>query len=92
MCKSLKEKLGDIIDFKVPEGGLAIWAQFNKKVQVSDVSAKLLKNQVALSPGKLHDITSGRKLNSTRMGFGWMNLNEAEKAIHIMEKVIRKEI
>ncbi len=92
MCKNLKEKFGDIIDFKVPEGGLAIWAQFNKKVQVSELSARLLKNQVALSPGRLHDITSGRKLNSTRMGFGWMNLNEAEKAINIMEKVIRKEI
>src|SRR4030095_2372 len=26
----MKEKLGDVIDFKVPDGGLAIWARFDK--------------------------------------------------------------
>jgi len=28
LCAYLKEKLPDVIDFKIPDGGLAIWANF----------------------------------------------------------------
>jgi hypothetical protein len=43
-----------------------------------------------LSPGLLHDISAGRKLNSTRMGFGWMNIREAEKAISVLHNTIKE--
>ena len=89
MCTRLKEKLGDIIEFKTPEGGLSIWAKFDKKVSVPELSEKLLKKNLILSKGLIHDMSAGRKLNSTRMGFGWMNLNEAEKAIDILENTIK---
>ncbi len=88
-CAMLEEKLGDRIKFKIPEGGLAIWAQFNKKIPLPEVSAKLMKRGVALSSGLIHDV-DGKKLNSTRMGFGWMNMEETRKAINEMGEVIKK--
>lgn len=86
----LKEKLTDVIEFKIPEGGLSIWAKFDKKVVVPELSDKLLKREIVLSKGLIHDLSAGRMLNSTRMGFAWMNLNEAEKAVDIMVETIKK--
>ncbi len=88
-CKMLQEKLGHVIDFKKPDGGLAVWAKFNKKVVLPELSVKLMKRGIALSSGLIHD-ADGKKLNATRMGFGWMNPEEMGKAIHEMTEVIKK--
>jgi len=90
MCYLLKEKLSDVIDFKIPQGGLAIWAKYDKRIPVPELSARLFKKEIVLSPGRLHDASAGRKLNSTRMGFGWMNLKEADKAITILYDTVKK--
>ncbi len=90
MCALLKEKLADVIDFNIPQGGLSIWAKYDKSISVPELSKQLFKKEIILSPGRLHDASAGRKLNSTRMGFGWMNLREAEKAITILHDTIRK--
>ncbi len=89
MCAELKDKLSDVIHFTIPQGGLSIWAQFDKKVPVPELSEQLFKKNIILSKGLLHDASSGKKLNSTRMGFGWMNVKEAEKAISILHNTIR---
>ena len=90
MCTLLQEKLGDVIEFKIPQGGLAIWAKYDKHISVPELSGLLFKKEIILSPGRLHDASAGRKLNSTRMGFGWMNLRETEKAITILNEIVRK--
>jgi GntR family transcriptional regulator/MocR family aminotransferase len=88
-CTLLKDKLGDVIDFKVPEGGLAIWSQFDKKVPLGELSEKLRRKGIILSSGLIHD-PEGKKLNCTRLGFGWMNSKETEQAVKIMHDTIRK--
>lgn len=90
MCSMLKDKLGDVIRFNVPQGGLSIWAEYDKSVSVPELSKRLFEKEIVLSPGRLHDISAGRKLNSTRMGFGWMNLRQTEKAITILNETVRK--
>jgi len=90
MCTLLREKLGNVIDFAVPLGGLSIWAKYDKRISVPGLSDRLFKKEIILSKGLLHDQTAGRKLNSTRMGFGWMNLKEAEKAIVILQDIVKK--
>ncbi|HTB30992.1 MAG TPA: PLP-dependent aminotransferase family protein [Bacteroidia bacterium] len=88
-CNLLQEKLGDTIQFKIPEGGLAIWAKFDKKVSLPELSARLMKRGIALSNGLIHD-APGKKLNSCRMGFGWMTMEEMGNAIHEMADMIKK--
>lgn len=89
MCSLLQEKLGDIIEFKKPDGGLAIWAKYDKSVALPALSDKLRKQEVVLSPGLIHN-TGPVSLNCTRMGFAWMTEKEAEYAIDMLEKTIRK--
>jgi GntR family transcriptional regulator / MocR family aminotransferase len=90
MCTLLSEKLGDVIDFNVPQGGLSLWAKYDKSIPVPELADRLFNKGIILSKGLLHDLTAGRKLNSTRMGFGWMNMREAEKAVTVLHEVVRK--
>ncbi len=82
--------LPDIVDFKIPDGGLAIWAKFHKSVPLPPLTEKLKPQGLILSNGLIHN-TSAVSLNSTRMGFGWMNEEETEKAVDLLAKTIRSK-
>lgn len=88
MSNLLESELSDVIEFRKPEGGLAIWAKFDSRVKVPELAEKMLKQNVVLSRGLLHDLSAGRPLNSTRLGFGWMTLPEADHAVEVMKKSI----
>ena len=88
LCDYLKQKLPDIIDFKIPDGGLAIWAKFDKSVPLPPLTEKLRAQGIILSNGLIHN-TSPISLNATRMGFAWMNEKESENAVNIMAQIIR---
>lgn len=88
LCAYLNEKLPDIIDFKIPDGGLAIWARFNKSILLPQLSEALKAQGLVLSNGLIHN-TSPSAFNCTRMGFGWLNEKEAAEAVDLMAHVIR---
>jgi GntR family transcriptional regulator/MocR family aminotransferase len=90
LCSLLKEQLPDIIDFKTPDGGLAIWAKFHKSVQLPPLSEKLKAKGLILSNGLIHN-TSAVSLNATRIGFGWMNETETAQSVEILTKTIRSK-
>ncbi|OQP53612.1 PLP-dependent aminotransferase family protein [Niastella populi] len=90
LCGLLNEKLSDIIEFKIPDGGLAIWAKFHKSVPLPPLTEKLKSQGLILSNGLIHN-TSPISLNSTRMGFGWMNETETEYAVEQLTKAIRSK-
>jgi GntR family transcriptional regulator / MocR family aminotransferase len=90
VCSLLKENLSDIIDFKIPDGGLAIWAKFHKSVPLPPLSEKLKAQGLILSNGLIHN-TSSVSLNATRIGFGWMNEQEAAQAVELLAKTIRSK-
>ncbi|MDP4148108.1 MAG: PLP-dependent aminotransferase family protein [Bacteroidota bacterium] len=89
VCARLAEKLSDVIDFRIPDGGLAIWARFHKSVPLAPLSDRLRERGVILSNGQIHD-NSPVSLNSTRMGFAWMNETEAAHAIDLLASTIRE--
>jgi len=88
LCSLLSEKLSDIIHFKIPDGGLAIWARFEKSVPLPLLTEKLKQQGIILSNGLIHNV-GPVSLNSTRMGFAWMNEKEAETAVGVLNKTIR---
>jgi GntR family transcriptional regulator/MocR family aminotransferase len=89
LCDLFKQKLGDVIDFKVPDGGLAIWAKFNKSIPLPALTEKLRPQGLILSNGLIHN-SGSVSLNSTRMGFAWMNEKEAEIAVGKLSKQSKK--
>ncbi|THU41147.1 PLP-dependent aminotransferase family protein [Niastella caeni] len=90
LCGLLNEKLGDIIDFKTPDGGLAIWAKFHKSIPLPPLTEKLKAKGLILSNGLIHN-TSSVSMNATRMGFGWMNEEEAAQAVDLLAQTIRSK-
>lgn len=88
LCGLLKEQLPDIIDFKIPDGGLAIWAKYHKSVPLPPLTEKLRAQGLILSNGLIHN-TSSQSINATRMGFGWMNEEEIEESVGMLVKAIR---
>jgi GntR family transcriptional regulator / MocR family aminotransferase len=89
LCSLLTQKLSGVIDFRIPDGGLAIWAKFEKSVPIPPLTEKLRAKGIILSNGLIHN-TSPVTLNATRMGFAWMNEKEAEKAVTLLTKTIRE--
>ena len=49
LCSHLMEKLPDAIHFRVPDGGLALWANFDRSVPLPPLKAKLISQGFVLS-------------------------------------------
>ena len=47
LCTLLKEKLPDVIDFRIPDGGLALWARFDRSVPLPPLKEKLLTQGIS---------------------------------------------
>jgi GntR family transcriptional regulator/MocR family aminotransferase len=90
VCSALSRELPDVIDFKVPDGGLAVWAKFHPSVPLPALSERLKARNIILSNGLIHNATP-LSLNATRMGFAWMTETEATKAIDILVDTIRSK-
>ena len=90
VCSRLQEQLADVIDFCVPDGGLAIWAKFDKKVPLPSLTEKMRAKGFIISNGLIHNNTPV-SLNSTRMGFASMNEKESAAAIDLLASIIRSK-
>jgi GntR family transcriptional regulator/MocR family aminotransferase len=88
----LFQKLSDVIEFRIPDGGLAIWAKFNKSFPLPSLVDKLRDQGIILSNGLIHNTSPSISLNCTRLGFAWMNEKESENAINLLTKTIRSKI
>jgi GntR family transcriptional regulator/MocR family aminotransferase len=75
--------LGDVINFKIPDGGMAIWVKFDKRFPLSELSKKVASKGLYLSDGQAYG-----DLNACRMGFASMNLKEIEEAVGILKSAI----
>lgn len=75
------------IDFKIPDGGLSIWARFDPAIPLPPLSLRLKEKGVILSNGLIYN-NGPISLNATRIGFGWMNEKEAEKALDIFSTLL----
>ncbi|HWK03493.1 MAG TPA: PLP-dependent aminotransferase family protein [Puia sp.] len=88
VCDILSRQLADKIDFKIPDGGLAIWAKFHSSIPLPPLTEKLKEKGIILSNGLIHN-TSSLSLNATRIGFGWMTEKESAKALDILISTVR---
>jgi GntR family transcriptional regulator / MocR family aminotransferase len=89
LCAMLNNKLENTITFKIPNGGMALWATFNKKINLKTLSENALKKRLVISNGESNCYNSiGQKLNAIRMGFASLNPEEMEEAVDILAKLI----
>lgn len=86
-CKLLKEKLGDLVTFQVPEGGLAVWVTFDESINLPELRGAALEKGLLISKSVFSD-AEGNKLNAIRMGFASLNEKEIEEAMILLKSSV----
>ncbi|GAB3274886.1 PLP-dependent aminotransferase family protein [Larkinella harenae] len=87
-CSLLSSELTDVVTFKQPEGGLAVWATLDPDINVSELAEKARRENLTVANGLAHN-PPGKKLNSTRLGFASSTEAELEQSVGILRKLTR---
>lgn len=80
----LAMKLGDRVDFAIPDGGLAIWTKWPHSTNLMQLQQQCLKNDLYLPR---HLLYQSNVHCGIRLGFGSLSPTELEKAIAILAAV-----
>jgi len=83
LCYLLDSRLGDVVSYRKPSGGMAVWASFGRKYLLKTVAEKAGKQGVYISNGLMYN-THNTVYNSVRMGFAGLTEEEMEEAIGIL--------
>jgi GntR family transcriptional regulator/MocR family aminotransferase len=76
----LRERLSDQVRFRLPDGGLAIWAEVAASANLAQVCAAALKLGLRFYPGSAFDM-DGAAVAGARLGFARLNADELERAV-----------
>ncbi|WP_426485445.1 PLP-dependent aminotransferase family protein [Flavobacterium sp. 2] len=87
-CDILQSDFKNEIEFKIPEGGLAVWANFHQNINLEKMSNDASAKGLSISNGKFYK-NDFFDTNAIRMGFASLNENEMEKAFVILKKVLQ---
>ncbi|GLU55376.1 GntR family transcriptional regulator [Dyadobacter frigoris] len=86
-CQILKTDFSDKIEFKIPEGGLAIWSNFDDKIDLNKMSSDASKKGLFIGNGSFSR-NETFVINALRMGFASLEEKEMVKALGILKKVL----
>jgi GntR family transcriptional regulator/MocR family aminotransferase len=86
LCKLLKDRVGRYVSFKVPDGGLGIWTKF-VGVDLPRLSVLASKEGLLFYDGTIYN--TKHSFNFTRLGFSSLTLQEQEKAVDILLRIIK---
>jgi GntR family transcriptional regulator/MocR family aminotransferase len=86
-CEGLKNELKGKLYFTKPAGGMSVWATFDKRYPLREVSQKVAKQGLFMSDGSTYN-TGGTNYNALRMGFASLN----EKEIHAVIEILKKSM
>lgn len=86
-CSILHSDFNDVISFKVPEGGLAVWSLFESRVSLAQVAARAEKKGLKISDGTFY-INEVYSPNGLRLGFASITESEIEQSLSILRQVI----
>jgi GntR family transcriptional regulator/MocR family aminotransferase len=86
-CQILELDFKDEIAFSIPEGGLAVWATFDKRIDLVKMSEAASKKGLHIDNGNFYKNESFFA-NGLRMGFASLEENEMAEALGILKKII----
>ncbi len=83
----LRQHLGHALQFQTPEGGMSVWAEFDRQINMEAIVTKALQQGLYLSSGVQHNLPE-HNFNATRLGFASSTVSELEQCVEILKKVI----
>lgn len=84
-CKLMNEELNGVVSFKVPDGGMSVWAVFDKSIDLNTLSEKAYRKGLLLSDG---DINVYPDLNALRLGFASSSDDELIRSVELMKSIL----
>lgn len=85
-CNLLETELGNHLSFDIPDGGMSVWATFTN-TDLKKISREAYNKDLVISDGQEYN-THNKNYNSARMGFASLNLDEQQKAVDILRKIL----
>lgn len=89
MTELLDLELGDILHFKKPEGGMAVWVNFDRGIVLADLASKAYTSGLQISDGFIYESPTFNH-NGIRLGFASSTENEIESSIGILKRLIKR--
>jgi len=87
LCEILESRFNSLINFKVPEGGLAVWSVFDKGIDLSELSEKALKKGLKIPDSTFYN-NEVFSPNGLRLGFAALNEKEIEQSLSILRELL----
>jgi len=90
MLKIMDENLSDEFTYTKPEGGMFVWGQGAKDVDMEIVSKLTLEKGMGFVPGKFFYPVAGEGIETFRLNFTSCSVEQIEKAVKIFAEVSNK--
>ena len=83
-CDMLDSQLSNAVEFTKPTGGMAVWAKFDQRLPLPDLSKRAKKKGLYISDGQGY----APGMNATRLGFASLTEEEMERGMGILRSVL----
>ena len=88
LAAELQRSLGDTLSFSLPTGGMAIWANVRRGVDLDAWVAQALARKVVIHPARRFAL-DGKPRPCVRLGFAALNESELMTAVHRLRNALR---
>lgn len=85
-CEILKSEFQEYLNFGIPPGGLAVWTEWRRDINLLRVSRECLKRELHLPQTLLFQT---EKLSAMRLGFGNLNEEEIDRSLKVLQQAIQ---
>ncbi|MEJ2880174.1 aminotransferase-like domain-containing protein [Pedobacter sp. GR22-6] len=76
-CQLLTASLGDLVQFSIPQGGMAVWLLFPEEYSITELSGRLYKKGIYMNDGSIYRYSE--TVNGIRLGFASLNDDEMDR-------------
>jgi GntR family transcriptional regulator/MocR family aminotransferase len=90
MCAAIAQHFGNAVKFSKPNGGMAVWVQFNPQLSLKHIAAEAARHKLFISNGEMFN-TPQQNFNATRFGFASLNPNEIEEAMELLGNIVNRQ-
>lgn len=88
---ALRDRLGDVLDFVVPSGGMSLWVNIDASLPVARFHAAAVERGVHFQPGSLFALDR-REIQHARIGYGAVTEREMSAAVNALCDAAREVV
>jgi GntR family transcriptional regulator/MocR family aminotransferase len=83
-CNLLQSELGNIVNFSIPDGGMTVWTEFDRSIDLEKTAKQAYIKGLYISDGKIHQYPTYNK-NGIRLGFASSSIENLTKSVDILK-------